>query len=318
MKRVHGGEMDAIGEFIGLSIRADRVCGNLATLARDLYVAEELGFGAVEIPAHGLDILLGGRLIRSRLQQLKDVLDKFSFRITMHAPDILNLQDTPRQRMQSDLFAACVDLCFALGAEILVYHQGCGNGSEADLQQEIEELARMGEIAAAAGLRIGVENGDRPIFNLVELIQAVGSKNVGITYDFGHDHLTSGLCRYDLISGLHAAAPYIVHLHLHDNLGRTLPETTIPLATEEPLRACPLGEGDLHLPPGWGSIPYHRMFNILRGYKGICILELHKRFFEPGYAATDDHPVLAAALQTAKEHLAVAAPRVPLATGAAK
>ena len=45
-----------------------------------------------------------------------------------------------------------------------------------------------------------------------------------------------------------------------------------------------MGIGDLHLPIGWGNIPYEDVFRIMAGYDGIYILELQERFFENGYS----------------------------------
>ena len=50
----------------------------------------------------------------------------------------------------------------------------------------------------------------------------------------------------------------------------------------------PLGIGDLHLPVGWGEIPYEDVFGTLVAYDGIYILELQERFFENGYSMLKD------------------------------
>ncbi|MCI2425012.1 sugar phosphate isomerase/epimerase [Candidatus Acetothermia bacterium] len=290
---------------VGLSLRPDRICGNFATLKRDLLLAAKLGFAAVEIPIHGVDTLLDGRLRQSRLREIKQLLDEFPFRLTVHAPDTLNLQDEKRWSVQRDLFEACIAFSAEIGAEVLVYHQGSSANGEAHLlaKAEIGELIRLGRIARSKGIRIGVENGSRPIFSLIELIKEVDQESVGITYDFGHAYLTANFFGYAILTGLCAALPYIIHLHLHDNLGRVHPDVIDPLTTRELHITCPLGEGDLHLPPGWGKIPYHRAFETLAGYDGIFMLELHKRFFERGYSLREDHAEIRTALVYVEQHL---------------
>jgi len=49
-----------------------------------------------------------------------------------------------------------------------------------------------------------------------------------------------------------------------------------------------MGIGDLHLPIGWGNIPYEDVFRIMAGYDGIYILELQERFFENGYSMLNE------------------------------
>lgn len=291
---------------IGLSIRTDRICGDLVTLEHDLNLAEKIGFVAVELPIHGIDVLCGGRLRRPRLREVKHLLDQFPFRITVHGPDILNLQDMSRWEIQQDLFQSCIDFSVEIGAELLVYHQGHSADGNTLLDREVERLINFGTIAAASNLSIGVENVNQPIFNLIGLIQTVGLKNVGITYDFGHDYLAANFFGYEFLTGLCAACPYIIHLHIHDNLGWRAPLTATPLATEEPHISGPFGEGDLHLPPSWGTIPYRQAFTILNSYEGILMLELHKRFFNDRYSRHEGYRQIEEALAQVEDYLAAA------------
>ena len=41
------------------------------------------------------------------------------------------------------------------------------------------------------------------------------------------------------------------------------------------------GETDLHLPPGWGKVPYSDAMPHLKDYEGLWILEVHERFRDP-------------------------------------
>ena len=43
------------------------------------------------------------------------------------------------------------------------------------------------------------------------------------------------------------------------------------------------GKGDLHMPIGWGEIPYREVFSRLSGYEGVLMLELAPRYM-PYYA----------------------------------
>jgi sugar phosphate isomerase/epimerase len=42
----------------------------------------------------------------------------------------------------------------------------------------------------------------------------------------------------------------------------------------------PYGEADIHLPPGWGSIPYAEVFARLPDYQGDLILEIKGGFVD--------------------------------------
>jgi sugar phosphate isomerase/epimerase len=72
---------------------------------------------------------------------------------------------------------------------------------------------------------------------------------------------------------LRAVLPRLAHVHIHDNFGKP----SIPNA-----RAIDMlfkGSGDLHLPPGWGAIPYDSLFPIFAAdFRGIFTLEIQPRF----------------------------------------
>jgi sugar phosphate isomerase/epimerase len=55
--------------------------------------------------------------------------------------------------------------------------------------------------------------------------------------------------------------------------------TTIHLHTSLTHR-IPSGEGDVHLPPGWGTIPHVEALRQLPAYEGLYVLEIRPRFFE--------------------------------------
>jgi sugar phosphate isomerase/epimerase len=42
----------------------------------------------------------------------------------------------------------------------------------------------------------------------------------------------------------------------------------------------PYGEADLHLPPGWGAIPFAEAFACLGDYEGDIILEIKNPYWD--------------------------------------
>ncbi|GAI01395.1 unnamed protein product, partial [marine sediment metagenome] len=47
---------------------------------------------------------------------------------------------------------------------------------------------------------------------------------------------------------------------------------------EQDINLIQFGIGDLHMPVGWGAIPYNKIFRILKNYQGVLNLELKPRF----------------------------------------
>ena len=72
------------------------------------------------------------------------------------------------------------------------------------------------------------------------------------------------------------AAPDVVHLHVHDNWGRTV---NLPFSVPY-IYTAPFGVGDLHLPPGWGSIPYDAILADFPSPPVVLLMEIQPRYHD--------------------------------------
>jgi len=274
---------------IGLNIHSGRINGDLELLKRDVRAIAAAGFDVAEIPVHGVDAVVNGHLREGRAKQVKEILDGFDLDYTVHAPDRLNLRDFQYPDVQRKVFAASIQFTAAIGAKRLVYHQGKlkSNGSDVSEEEarevEIDELAELSKLAKKEGVTVCVENIHSSITHLVKLLESVGEESVKMCYDFAHSYINSKKLGYDFLRSIQAAKPYIRHAHVNDNFGKGRPESAPPY-----IEAMPMGIGDLHLPIGWGNIPYEDVFRIMAGYDGIYILELQERFFENGYSMLNE------------------------------
>lgn len=270
---------------IGLNIHSGRINGDLELLKRDIRAIAQVGFDAAEIPVHGVDAVVNGHLRVGRAKQVKEILDGFDLRYTVHAPDRLNLRDFQYPDVQRKVFAASIQFTAAIGAKTLVYHQGKlkSNGSDVTEEEareiEIDELTDLGKLAESEGVTVCVENIHSSITHLIKLLESVEEESIRLCYDFAHSYINSKKLGYDFLRSIQVAKPYIRHAHVNDNFGKGKPESAPPY-----IEAMPMGIGDLHLPIGWGNIPYEDVFRIMAGYDGIYILELQERFFENGYS----------------------------------
>jgi len=317
---------------IGIDAHCSRIDGNLEVLEEDLAHFQRVGFDYVEIPVHGVDAILNGRLNPRQVKRIEEVLAKFDLQYTVHCSDWLNLMDAEALPLHKSIFEASIEFTSEMGAEILVYHSGrveLGNEylGQAALTRELlslpdrafieeqerverETLAELAEFAGEKGVTICVENadprvdeealwelarrvrvkgvdlfyriapgGDITLYNyggvinrLVEQVKGVGKENVGITFDFGHAYIASRYYGFDFFDSIELAKPLIKHVHIHDNFGRPagVDRRQIALISE--------GKGDLHMPIGWGGIPYREVFSRLKGYEGVVLLELSPRY----------------------------------------
>jgi sugar phosphate isomerase/epimerase len=110
---------------------------------------------------------------------------------------------------------------------------------------------------------------------LAEQISAVDHPAVGICLDVGHAALAAGFFGFDLVEECAAIAPLVRHVHLHDNLQKTN-LTGEPQASEHTV----YGLGDLHLPPGRGTIPLEELLRRMDfPEKPSCCVELSPEHF---------------------------------------
>jgi sugar phosphate isomerase/epimerase len=216
--------------------------------------------------------------------------------------------------MEHDVFVASLDFCAAIGAGVMVTHSGliALNEVAAGLaplpndealqearEREVAALRELVPLAAERGVVVAMENRDPhpweiatlrragvpksqllkyhaglSIPRLVQQVEAVNHPYLGLTLDFGHLFLAAHQCGCDYLEAIRQAAPYVRHLHASDNGGRLG-------GPFDSLNHCIAhGEGDLHLPPGWGSIPHVEALQQLPEYEGLYVLEIRPRFTE--------------------------------------
>ncbi|TWH45536.1 sugar phosphate isomerase/epimerase [Sporomusa sp. KB1] len=286
----------------GIAINADAsvIDGSLAVLQRELDYYQEQGFSYVELSPHGVGAIYGGRLDRTRMIELKELLARYPFRYTVHGLNPLNLMAAdPVNRIG---FIASLEFTAAVNAEIMVYHAGRYIPEEDFLlatrhnptsqerasmwQQECAGLREMGQLADQFGITIAVENA-RPYTNisdycyaesleaLAKMVREVNHSQIRVTLDTGHAYLAACHYGYDLLPSVTQLAPYVRHIHLHDNFGRA--STSWERKQHE---LAGMGRGDMHMPIGWGDVPAQEIISRLPNYQGVITVELRPRYRE--------------------------------------
>jgi sugar phosphate isomerase/epimerase len=287
----------------GINADAARLDNNLDTLAIDLEYFAQLGFDYVEIPVHGVGAMIGGRLILKRLEKVCRLLEKFPFGYTVHAPNPLNLMDRENAVWHKRALKECLKFAAAIGSEVLVYHSGRYIPEESfhlpnvreNLNEKLKEQMRLQEreallelakVAEQMGVIIAMENA-RPYTDaspycyaedlslLVKQIETINNPFVGITLDVGHAYLASKYYGFDFLEAVSRAAPYVRHIHLHDNFGRASGSLE-----KKQAELMSTGRGDLHLPIGFGEIPISEVLALLNNFHGVVLHEIRPRYRE--------------------------------------
>jgi sugar phosphate isomerase/epimerase len=207
----------------------------------------------------------------------------------MHGHLAINLMDeVHRLPLHRELLGANIEIAAALGVVHLVVHSGFARAGQAAAIEDAysrqrEALRAAGEIAKAAGVVICLENifeftGERVTAlpgRLAQELAGIAHPNVMATFDFSHGHLHCAMLGEDFMTEARALAPFAKHLHVHDSFGRPADFWTFS-QTE----ALAFGTGDLHLPVGWGSVPFDSIAAECRFPEGIVAnIELQDRYW---------------------------------------
>ncbi|NQS89600.1 sugar phosphate isomerase/epimerase [Patescibacteria group bacterium] len=271
---------------VGINAHSPRINGDIELLERDLGHFKKIGFDYVEIPVHGVDGVINGKLNLENVKRVKEVLRKYNLKAAVHAPDPLNLRKDNLD-LQKEVFQSSIEFASELEAKVLVYHGGNfeRRKQEGELrniasEREIRALKTLSEFADKRGVQICLENGALSIKELVMVVKKINRANIGVTYDFGHAFLYYSCYggEKEFLTSIKEALPYLKHIHIHDNFGRA----NITPQDAPYINRLPFGEGDLHMPPGMGTIPYEKIFPLIREYKGIAMAEIDPRY-EPFY-----------------------------------
>ncbi len=273
---------------IGYSLRSSDAF-QLQDLTRDLDEAEAHRVDFVELPLYQMRIIAGGRIIRPELDKLKALCAGRPFGYTIHGPLGINFLDEPqRLALHEEVLKLSLDISANLGASHYILHGGILDARDKDEMearygQQREALARFGEIAKAYGIIICVEN----LFTythtqiaalpsrLAQEIAAIGHPNIAACLDFSHGFINSTLHGADVLAETMALAPLARHLHIHDSFGK--PQT---FKTYSRAESMAFGLGDLHLPIGWGAIPWDAIMTGAAFPDGVILnLELPPPFW---------------------------------------
>ncbi|HOO02234.1 MAG TPA: sugar phosphate isomerase/epimerase [Rectinema sp.] len=294
---------------IGINADSGTINGDLTVLEKMLHEFEQAGFPSIEIPVHGLDCIINGKLEYHQVSLVKHILGKYSFSYTVHAPDALNLAAQYYPETHLEALQATIDFASEINAKIVVYHGSwkiggkgygeskptasphCFNPINSEIlinywEDEIERLEKIASYAKQRGIIIAVENIFRQNAGeltyridprqLATIVSAVDSPFLRICFDFGHAFISAHEEGLSIEHALKAVLPYLAHVHIHDNFGRQFSESS---GSSRPIDMIFQGMGDLHLVPGMGSIPYQSLFPIfMPQYQGVLMMEIHPRF----------------------------------------
>ena len=280
----------------GTGISAHKRANDLSDFCAELDMIEALGVESIELPTYDMDIVVGGRIRQSQLAALKRACAGRGTSFTVHGPLAINFMDEAyRLPRHLEVLRASLEVAATVEATNYVVHSGIvpiqqASGIEDAYARQREWLEKGGEFARTLGLTLCVEtlftdDGSAHTATpgrLAKELVTIAHPAVMATIDFSHAYLRLDFegRRGDFLHEIAALAPFGKHLHVHDSFGR---QDDIWMFTEGEKLA--FGHGDLHLPVGWGDIPWTNLMDMCRFPVGVVFnIELKERYW---YAAQD-------------------------------
>ena len=278
--------MTKVISHVGFSTTAR--AGDLATLEDSIRRIVDLGADVAELALFGEDLIAGWRIIESRAKRLVEICAKFDIRYSVHGLIVSNFMDAAHLDWQKAVAKAMLELCRRIGADVLVQHSGQMPIGPRPMRErydalEREALSEIADIAGKAGVRVALEN----IFavadteyrqtpsEVAETVRAVNHPALVGLIDFSHGYIETTRIGADFRAEIRAMAPVAGHLHVHDSFGRPYTMSKFYYTSE----AIALGIGDLHMPLGWGDLPFDAIFDEIDPLPGTAlIMEIGERF----------------------------------------
>jgi len=256
---------------IGINVDTVRLNGSFQNLEEELKTFSSMGFDCAEIPPAGMSLIFDSNLKNESLNKLVEITSRFDLEYTIHAPDPVNLA-TPRKEDLQIIFNV-IEIASAINASVIVYHCGYKKGEMTSFKNEVQSL----KIAATKlkGTVLALENTHQMVDEVLEVVEAVSDEKIRLLIDLGHLYLRCNGDRFKFLEQIELGVEKAVEIHVHDNFGKKAEDLDEKI-TQNLHFAYLYGVGDLHLPLGFGTIPYEEVFTVLRrSFDGFVVLEIN-------------------------------------------
>ena len=249
--------------------------GNLDMLPNQLTNFKNLGVDSVEIPIYEIDIIVGKKILTSELTKLKSIINKYDFDYTVHGELSVNLMDEKYFNDHKEVLTKDIEVSGEIGATHLITHFGytTKNNFENQLKyqdllkkqnecyEELATLAEKNNVTLAIECLFPFENNNyAPLpSEIANNLNKINNNRIKACLDISHAYINCSYQNTHFINEIKEMAPLSEHVHMHDSFG-ILQEMRTYIQQE----AVSYGLGDIHLPLGWGSIPFEKVFKEIR------------------------------------------------------
>lgn len=242
------------------------------------------GFDSVEIALDVFPLIIDGEVCMNWVDVLREELRKHQLTYSAHIGHGLDLRSDSFDHHKQVLYAS-IEVCQLLGLNPLVLHYEEESKDSRREERFFQAHAEAADYAAERRVDLCIENIEvERVTPVIEFVKRLSRPNVKLVFDTGHAFLAANHFGFDFSYALKEARPYVGHVHLSDNTGRF---EELRLSDRLAYDCLPMGyrrafgSGDIHLPPGFGKIPFESVFATLRDQPGAWVCEYDSQSFLP-------------------------------------
>ncbi len=266
--------------------------GDISSLSEQIVKLKEVGVNSLEVPIYETDVICGKRINQQELKILKTTLIDKDFSYTVHGELSVNLMDQEFFEDHKEVLKRDIEVSGEIQATHLITHFGQTTNAIHDdsdlyishLKKQQDTYAELGEYAKKFNVILAIENlfpftlkNYAPLpGEIAEQLKSINHPNVKCCLDISHGYINCTFNNVHFLEEINKMAPLSEHIHMHDSFG-----LIEKIWAYIPAEYTSYGQGDLHLPLGWGDIPFKKIFSEIKFPENLNLnFELPERYIK--------------------------------------
>tara|TARA_B100000686_G_scaffold346462_3_gene433204 strand:+ start:109 stop:1005 length:897 start_codon:yes stop_codon:yes gene_type:complete len=245
--------------------------GDILALENQILRLIEVGVDSIEIPIYETDVICGMKINNEELNILKKTLKNKKISYIVHGELSVNLLDVDNFESHKEVLKRDIEVCGEIEASHLVTHFGQTTNEIYEnkdlylshLKRQEECYSYLGDYAKKFNVVLAIENlfpftkkNYAPLpSEIAYQLNSINHPNIKCCLDISHGYINCTFRNANFLEQINLLAPLSEHIHMHDSFG--LIES---IWAYLPSEFTSYGQGDLHLPLGWGDIPFDKIF----------------------------------------------------------
>lgn len=267
--------------------------GDIIALSDQIRRLKEVGVDSIEIPLYETDVICGKKINQQEFLILKKTLSNQDIYYTVHGELAVNLMDQDNFTNHKEVLKRDIEVSGEIGATHLVTHFGQTTNEifnkkdvyKSFLKRQEDCYAELGEYAEKHNVILAIENlfpftsdSYAPLpGEIAKQLKSINHPNIKCCLDISHAYINCTYRNIHFINQIKELASHSEHIHMHDSFGMLEYKMWTYRSSEE----TSYGINDLHLPLGWGDIPFEKIFYEIQFPKKLNLnFELPERYLK--------------------------------------